>query len=580
MTEKITKWKRFELSSMHKIFFLLMGSFLMNLTATADRDLPQLPLIKNVGIVPVQLNFESSGSPSYMVAGEIISHQFTNAARKTKKFRFINDDLIKMLWKTAEGRKELKEKFELDAFLLLTLKSDQDRVELSARLTDGDLSNILVESEALSIGWLNASGETEIKERVNSIVYRLLNRFPADLFVTSIHGSYLTLSGGRSLGLASGDTIDIESYFVSTTHPANGSFLEFKVVKKGTAKIVNVKPSSSLAKITDLIHQDAISIGDGARSVHSVARNYFKNDADKKTLHDHGRNDIIVEARPSTSKEKVEKEKNPANLPQQELVRHPPSNKTVTQATDKPTIDTTSLPKGSQVISGESSKSKIDHYASKFIDLAYVQTGYKSTSITGTLSESSKFPLWVINYIGAYGHKKFWNDYTFELGGSLNFGPSANGGIWGVDTYGKAYFEATAADLGDFIAKYRYGVDGGLYSIGFTDSSFGGYDFMKIGGFGGIAGDYFLPEYGKLEWFGEFALYPIAIGQVGISGTKYAVNSSFGYEFRTGGVFLGQKNAFEYGGYIGYGSQTTTLANSSQINIGQTSLNALMRYRF
>ena len=63
---------------------------------------PKLPVIQNVGIIPVQWEGDP-GTPK-----EVIDQGFPSIVRASHKFRILSDDLVSDLWQDADGRAELR----------------------------------------------------------------------------------------------------------------------------------------------------------------------------------------------------------------------------------------------------------------------------------------------------------------------------------------------------------------------------------------------------------------------------------------------------------------------------------------
>ena len=60
----------------------------------------RLPIIQNVGVIPVQWE----GSASALPNKDTLEQGFPTAVRSTHRFRVLGDDLVAGLWQTERGR--------------------------------------------------------------------------------------------------------------------------------------------------------------------------------------------------------------------------------------------------------------------------------------------------------------------------------------------------------------------------------------------------------------------------------------------------------------------------------------------
>jgi hypothetical protein len=205
------------------LWFLAGGA----LAVTAP--LPKLPVIQQVGVIPVQWEGES------LTAGKAaIDASFSQVVRDSHRFRVLNDDLIAQTWATVDGRQELKDQFELQGFVSLTVTPRSDTVQLTCRLMDSNLKTNLLETDVVTVDWLANASESSVRDRLERLVFRLFNRIPVDVSVTSVQGSYITLSGGSEQGIEAGDKVDLVRAEIKALHPANGTWLEFQKQNLGT----------------------------------------------------------------------------------------------------------------------------------------------------------------------------------------------------------------------------------------------------------------------------------------------------------------------------------------------------------
>ena len=213
---------------------------------------------------------------------------------ESKRFDVLNNDLVKSLWETPEGRSELKTEFELDSFIHFTIFPKQDHLIMTARILNDDLDIQLQESE--TIDRANAVGKSrdELKELMRPLTYRLLTRLPVDVSVTSVQGSYITISGGENQALSVGDKLKIVRATIKAVHPAHGGWNNFEKVVVGAASIIETKPNVSVAKITSQIKEGAIQIGDGATITGLSTRRLFAVDSTTDKLARTGDDKILI----------------------------------------------------------------------------------------------------------------------------------------------------------------------------------------------------------------------------------------------------------------------------------------------
>ena len=65
------------------------------------------------------------------------------------------------------------------------------------------------------------------------LMFRLLNRYPVDVYVTSIQVPYITLSSGARQNIYEGDELDFFEVNIQQVHPINGAWLSFNLQTSG-----------------------------------------------------------------------------------------------------------------------------------------------------------------------------------------------------------------------------------------------------------------------------------------------------------------------------------------------------------
>lgn len=121
----------------------------------------------------------------------------------------LSDELVKSLWKTVAGRKELVADYELSAFINMDVSARGDMVILTTRLLSPTLETRLQESDVIPRSWMLQSDREQISSRLIDLVQRMINRLPLDAHVTSVTGIYATVSAGTDQNLKIGGKYDV-----------------------------------------------------------------------------------------------------------------------------------------------------------------------------------------------------------------------------------------------------------------------------------------------------------------------------------------------------------------------------------
>src|SRR5690606_5585408 len=151
-----------------------------------------------------------------------------------------------------------------------------DIATLELKLLSPEMKVLLAESETLAAASLRQGDRRELAAKVEALVFRLFNRLPADMSVTSIQGRYVTLSGGENQNVKLDDEIVIERSYVASVHPADGTWMTFKKQEIGRARVVDVKSQTAVARLTKLTYEGSVEVGDGVKSQAIAGRAKFK----------------------------------------------------------------------------------------------------------------------------------------------------------------------------------------------------------------------------------------------------------------------------------------------------------------
>ncbi|TWW07930.1 hypothetical protein E3A20_29420, partial [Planctomyces bekefii] len=253
--------------------------------------LPKLPVIQNVGVIPLQWEGESRSLDD---ARQTLSEEFPKSVRESRRFRVLGDDLVESLWNSPTGREELRGEFELHSYVGLTVSPRGDLVQLTARLMDSWLKTNLLETDTVPRSWLATAEHDDISERLQKLIFRLFNRLPVDVSITSVNGGYITLSGGSEQGIEAGDKVNLIRTTVKSLHPANGTWLDFSKLPLGSAQVIEVKSYTSVARIKEQVKDGAIEAGDGAKIPSIASRVKFARLADDTSFKDAGDQGTII----------------------------------------------------------------------------------------------------------------------------------------------------------------------------------------------------------------------------------------------------------------------------------------------
>ena len=594
--------------------------------AVAATTGPRLPVIQHVGVIPVQWEGGEQDSYGLETARTAIDPAFAAAVHASHRFHVLSDDLVSGLWKDKTGRDELTQNFELQSFASLAVTPRGDTVLFTARLLDPNLKTELLETETVPRSWLVASEADAVKDRVEQLAFRLINRLPIDVSVTSVQGQFLTLSGGAEQGVQVGDQVDLVRTTISSLHPANGSWLDFTKQSLGSAQVIETKGFTAVARIIKLTYDNAVEIGDGAKIPAIAGRVKFARQASGDTFTDAGNQGPIIvpplylgtqpktpakpAAKPASNVEKpapaseTGKTERAPTIAQSE--QEPPPSAPTSEVTDEsPPTDpsetaeakpATAPPATAQ--SGDSGGlsvwdsfgSTVGSVVDRPFDDIHLYAGPAWWSISGgdwttssgksrTLSAQGKFPVWLINSAGGGITRSLLSPkFHVAFGGGLGFGQTSRGRWTGYDANAMIYYEDKFAQDGEILSQWRAGGIGHLSGWGVTGEYFGGGDWIRGGGFVGLGGRFSVSNAQRYDWFGNFALYPLNFGRIGFDGKRTTIESSFGWQLDAGAYLNQPAGVIQWGGEFTLGTEKESLENNRRAQIGEYTIRALAKY--
>jgi hypothetical protein len=558
--------------------------------ATIPEDnLPELPVLKNIAALPVQYQFRHEATPELSQVFDVINGEFSKVVQATGRFLVINDEVVKNLWRSVSGRKQLVQQFESDAFISLSITVEEDVARYDVRIMSPDFdSTYLIETDTVSLSWLLTNTQETIKNHLEGCVFRLVNRIPVDVFVTSMQGPYITLSGGQSQNIFIGDSVTLFNTFVKSKHPANGSWISYQQRQIAVAKIIEIKENSSVAQLVSIQIEDGLKIGSGAKITALNSRKKFAREDLKQDFRLAGGPTIITadkavapimrpeSRRPDPQKElpaqtrqllsEVEEDKNEENEKAPAAAQPPvpeasPVEKQVNekapvekQVNEKAPVEkqvNEKAPVEKQVTAEEEPQNEIQtdaavrkepekaaesapatgSDASSFermlasVKDVHGTLGHRMFSTSGTAKAASDVPLYLLNHADISAVLPFPEKMPLEIHGELGFGPTAHGSF--VSFLGRArlnFIESLRIrPLG--LEKLSLGPSVSFQTLSISSERFGGYDLLQLGGYIKAAGQTQMGE-DQLEWVADFSVLPFSMGQAGLGGRKYDIDST------------------------------------------------------
>ena len=567
--------------------YLVFSLMFLSTSAYSQKNKgPKLPIFHQVGILPMQWTGPNTSGLEHVK--DELDNIFPEVVRSSKRFRVVNDDLVASLWESPQGREELKSQFELAALIGLTTIARSDSVKFVARVLGPELQTYLLETETMSRNWVMQATSDELRDRLENLVFRVFNRIPIDVSVTSVQGPYITLSGGKEQGIEIGDNVQLVRSHIKSLHPANGTWLHYDTVPLGKAKIVESKQYTSVAKLVDLVYENAVEVADGARISAIASRVKFARNKSYQVLEDSGSQKTIIVpplyqnggelASPQNDNQVAIQKPTSGEIqaPDEERPNETPT------PTPTPTPAATASPSGPLSPEDEAfawDDFSMENAAKKFIDDVTVEIGPYIWSVTGPRSLRVNFPWWLGNRAYFSLTKSAAMKIKIGYGGGLIFGGTPNGKYFGYDAHARIYWEDTLTTGIAIIDWWRAGGHGRLNGMSVENEKFGGGDWAKGGVFGAIGGRVALgSSAGHYDWYGEFGLTPLNIGRLGYDEKFYQVESSLGQRYILGATQYAPPGSVRYGGKIQIDNERQTLSNGRRMHFQEYSLQMLMQF--
>ncbi len=509
LTERRIKLKKYN------FLFLISALFMYQLAWGQN-----FPFMTTAAILPLQVEKDL---PDFDAKLRLIEKAFTEATQASHRFRFLNQKLVSELWSTAEGRNQLKEEFEVQVLVGLSLSFVGDVTVFTARLLSPELDSYVVESlRGLSATWLKNELSQDESEALKDLAFRLLNRLPIDLVVTSVQGRFVTLSGGLDQQLIKGQVYDVIRPQVEKRHPVNGSWLKFSQGAVGKVKVLEVTNKSAVAEVSEAFDERAIVIGDGVKVPSTLARDTFAQplpipqdgEASRRVI-SAGKGEEISEL--PKPKEEV---KNPTPIDVPAEVQAVPQP---TPSAPPPKLDSSEEPESESWSGLDSLFSLMSVFAEREFS-----PGIRLWDAGGSASATGTLPLWLVNHARLIGRMPWTETYDLEGFFSLDLGQT-KGGLSNGFGFGSRFL-SQLYDLPQ-VATLVGTVDLDFDSRMTRGDTYGGHDIFGFGGSLGGKGrvDLFGPT---LEWRTELKMWLLGYGRAGIKGKKSSVSGSSGTSLR------------------------------------------------
>ncbi len=575
MMGQIIKLKKFDLLK-NQLRLCAVG-VLLTLSGVVTAQSNKLPVLQQVGVIPVQWDKQTEGNFSLEQSRRAFEEAVYDSARNARRFRILNNDLVAGMWSNNKGRQELATQFELHAYLSVVSANRDETLDITARLLDPNLKTLLMETESLSAAWFLQASKKDLAEKAEALVFRVFNRIPVDVSVTSIQGQYVTLSGGSEQGIAPGDSVDLIRSKINGLHPANGTWLTFTQTPVGKAKVLDVKKFSSVARLTEQIKENSVEVGDGAKIPAIATRVKFARMDRKNEIVDAGPSSGTIIVPPLYSQQPTAE---PATKPvpntvpsiQEEQGTQKPEKE---QKQPEPEAGEEGKDEGpslwKNVATGVTSQKPIDHIT--------VYSGPQWWSIkTKQANSSGKFPAWILNSLGAQVSRTLLFKIKTDFGAGLIFGDTPHSGYVGYTSFGNMYWEDDLIVGNGLIKKWRGGGYATFSGISISKGPYGGGDWVRGGGFIGLKGSFTALADESYDWFADYTIIPLNIGRLGFRGKRQNVESSFGMKLSLGAFQSKQTGALLYGAGIELGDERMTLSNGSRPQLQDWAIKFMGRY--
>jgi hypothetical protein len=517
----------------------------------------RLPNIRQVAIMPVYWQGNFPESHRFTQSKKHIDAKFPQLVRNSKRFVFGNDVLTADLWSTPEGRQQLAEEYEIDAMVNLTVTGQGDTMRWTVRLLHPSMRNYLTESETLPFNWLLAATDADMDQRLQNLVFRMLNRFPVDVHVTSIQGRYLTLSSGTEQNVFEGDDLSFYQTNVRTQHPADGSWLNFDQKLLGKAKVIESKAHSAIAQITALSYADAIRVGDGAKVEAIATRRAFQQKAKDEPFYTPVTPDSpLVEAKPLPGAVPAPRREPPRVA--QNKVEPAPETRVDAPLPPEP------IPAPNPEMPSEETNAEGEGLPIAFKTVEF-QGQNESFSVSGAVKSSNEFPVFLLNRVDLAATQDITDEVEGVARAHVRFGSTAKGSYFGFGLgFEPLYRLPMRTAMMPSLDRIMVGALVSFESLAVSGESFGGWDTISLAPTVHLQGSYHVISMAQnFDYDVSGRLTPIDIGEVGVAGKKREISDSFTLDLEANVIQKAKAQDWEWGAMIGYSTGTWNLSRGS-----------------
>ncbi|MBC7658767.1 MAG: hypothetical protein H7249_03580 [Chitinophagaceae bacterium] len=526
-----------------------------------------VPAIKYAGVLPVY--WQGTPGPTLQKKKPWVESNFNQVVHDSKRFIFIDNTIVADNWSSTEGRKKLKDENELDAFVNLNVTEQGDVAIFTARLLSPELLGLITETDRLPLAWLASASEVDLTSKMRDLTYRVLNRYPIDVFVTSLQGRYLTLSAGKDQNVLEGDILEFGDFNVKSSHPVDGTWLTFDQKPLGKAKIIESKSQSSVALITSLTSENAIRVGSGARVENIASRRNFRSKPIAEEAFVAIDNSPLVVAKgqepktadtsgaptPAPKKPKKDNTKTPAAEKAEALP---------TEVTDEPMHP--AVRGGSTAIEGADKEGPAESNGLDFpVQDVRFSLESNSWSYGNAASASSQLSPILINQVGARAEHNLDATTTTIVSAHVQSGSTAKGSYFGLALAGEYLFKIASPNaIIPSLDRLLVGGHAEIETVGVTKEKFGGTDAIHLAPVVHAQGSYHIVDMVQtIDYDVTAMILPFNFGNAGIKGNTKQLGSGMGFDVEAQVLAKSKTEQWEWGGLIGLRQMNEDLSSGS-----------------
>ncbi len=550
-----TQLKKFKIDKLLIFYSLFLFTSLSLADFSPANSKQALPVFHNVGVLPLQVDASRLSTLGLESVIKEFETTFSKMVRGANRFDVLEDELIAELWKTANDRHILVKDYDLSAFIHLTVVPTEESYILIARILNPNLDVLLQESDTVSNNTIRTDDLSSVAPRVKSLVFRLFNRLPIDVSVSSVQGKYITLSGGTAQGITVGDELRLVRPYVHATHPATHAWSDFETVFVGQAKVIEAKETTAIGEITKLLRSNDILTGDGVRVENIACRAFFRDEP----VADSSIND------------------EPTKLTQIPIAPPLPP---------PPPPPPKASPKAAPAVAAKQDNflakpfQFLGKYVRKVSEWFSLYVGQEGWYYTGPSSAQSKIrPYLPLNLLGFDMRSHFYNKMQYGYGAAIAYDRTRNGIFTGYDAYVRFFWEDRFPVFQDlFRFNWTAGLEPRVLGLRVDQEQFGGYDLFELRPFVGINSDF--EPIAPYRWYLEYTYIPYDAGSIGHQGQKYSVVASYGWLGEAGFFYAPDPKGVQLGTSFSYGDTVLTDSNLSHNNFSHYTIKLIACEQF